>query len=90
MSDPLAPLRAKFAARCIEDLAVLRSDDTAPEERRRVIHRIAGAAGMFGFAALGALAGRLDDQAAAGEAPDPGDFAALLAALEGVMRPSEP
>jgi HPt (histidine-containing phosphotransfer) domain-containing protein len=82
MSDPLAALRQKFIVRCGEDLARLTAPGTGAEERRRVIHRIAGAAGMFGFSDLGALAGRIDDQAAEGLEPDAGDLAALRAALK--------
>jgi HPt (histidine-containing phosphotransfer) domain-containing protein len=85
MSDPLAPLRVKFVARCDEDLAVVRAGPDAPD-LARVVHRIAGAAGMFGYDALGALAGRIDDRA-----QDGGDFAEadlieLAAALETVAR----
>jgi HPt (histidine-containing phosphotransfer) domain-containing protein len=81
MSDPLAALRAKFVARCAEDLAVVRAGPDAPD-LARVIHRIAGAAGMFGHDALGALAGRIDDDAQAGGGFSEQDLAALAAALE--------
>lgn len=81
MSDPLAALKARFVARCAEDLAVVRVGRDAPD-LARVIHRIAGAAGIFGYDALGALAGGMDDGAHAGAAFAQQDLAALAAALE--------
>ena len=81
MSDPLAALRAKFVARCAEDLAVVRLGPDAPD-LARVVHRIAGAAGMFGHDALGTLASRLDDDAQGGGRFAEPDLAELAAALE--------
>jgi HPt (histidine-containing phosphotransfer) domain-containing protein len=64
MSDPLAPLRAKFIERCVGDEALLAAaDPEAPsEELRLAIHRLAGAAGVFGQPHIGDLARVLDDQ----------------------------
>jgi len=85
MNDPLAPLRARFVSRCAEDLLVVQAGPAAPD-LRRVVHRIAGAAGMFGYDALGDLAGRIDDRAHAGEGFAESDLAELSAALEAVTR----
>jgi HPt (histidine-containing phosphotransfer) domain-containing protein len=85
MSDPLTPLRAKFIVRCAEDLLVVRSGPGAAD-LARVVHRIAGVAGMFGYGALGELAGRIDDRAHAGEGFAASDLAELVSALEAVAR----
>ena len=61
MSDDLAPLRAKFVARCAEDLRVVLLGAAAPG-LPQVIHRLAGVSGIFGFDDMGALAQRLDAQ----------------------------
>jgi HPt (histidine-containing phosphotransfer) domain-containing protein len=80
-NDPLAILRVRFVARCAEDLVVVRAGPDAPD-LARVVHRIAGAAGIFGYDALGALAGRMDDDAHAGARFEDRDLAALAQALE--------
>lgn len=85
MIDPLAPLRARFIARCAEDLLVVQAGPAAPE-LGRVVHRIAGAAGMFGYDALGDLAGRIDDRAHAGQGFAESELAELKAKLEAVAR----
>lgn len=81
MTDPLAPLRARFSDRCRADLERLRVLREAPEacaELVRLVHNLAGAAGIFGYAALSATAMALDDGFASGRRPD----ADLLDALE--------
>ncbi|MFT4254782.1 MAG: Hpt domain-containing protein [Caulobacter sp.] len=84
MTDPLAPLRAKFLARVGEDLALLRSAEASIKDRHYVVHRLAGAAGVFGYAEVTELARDLDDLLLAdGDAP-PEAFSALIAALEGL------
>ncbi|WP_395670331.1 Hpt domain-containing protein [Phenylobacterium sp.] len=83
MSDPLAPIRARFVERAREDLDKIR----AGEDVRFLAHRMAGTAATLGFAEVGALAGRIDDQMADGAA-DPADLAALIAALETLTRPA--
>ena len=85
MTDPLAPLRAKFVARCAEDLLVVRAGPVAPN-LPRVVHRIAGVAGMFGFTALGELAGRIDERAHAEQVFVQSELSELQAALEAVAK----
>ncbi|MDG2531218.1 Hpt domain-containing protein [Caulobacter endophyticus] len=83
-ADPLAPLRAKFLVRVADDLARLRSADTSMKDRHYVVHRLAGAAGVFGYGKVTDLARELDDLLIEqGEAP-PEAFAELIAALEGL------
>jgi HPt (histidine-containing phosphotransfer) domain-containing protein len=90
-NDPLAPLRARFAQRCVEDLATLRSllnQDAIVrrEPLRMVAHGLSGIAGSFGHASLSALAGDIDfdltqDQLVADE-----KLCELITALELTLR----
>jgi HPt (histidine-containing phosphotransfer) domain-containing protein len=61
-----AALRERFLARSRGDLELVEAalpdpDAVDREELRRTIHRLAGAAGTFGFAELSRLAGEADD-----------------------------
>ena len=83
-ADPLAPMRAKFLVRVADDLAKLRATETSAKDRHYIVHRLAGAAGVFGYAAVTDLARDLDDLLIEqGDAP-PQAFAELIAALEGL------
>lgn len=66
----LAALRARFLSRAADDLQALRkwSDGGAPDDdaHYRVIHRLAGAAGTFGFDDLSELARKADEAIASG------------------------
>ena len=68
----LAALRARFLARAEDDLAALRawsdSGVAADDAQRRALHRLAGAAGTFGFHALSERAKVAEDALAAGGA----------------------
>ncbi|KSB90165.1 hypothetical protein AS593_17510 [Caulobacter vibrioides] len=81
-ADPLAPLRAKFLVRVADDLARLRAAETSLKDKHYIVHRLAGAAGVFGYAHVTDLARDLDDLLIEqGDAP-PEAFAELIAALE--------
>lgn len=67
MTDPLSRLRADFLARCASDLADLENLAPQDPEVRQIIHRLAGAAGSFGFPELGALAAQFEEQAREGQ-----------------------
>ncbi len=59
-------LRTRFLDRCADDLVEIEFAIATPQsfERdklRAVVHRLAGAAGTFGFASLSAAAGAADD-----------------------------
>lgn len=58
-------LKQRFIQRCVNDRDQLRAHQSgarlAPENLRTIIHRMAGAAGIFGFAEIGALAAALDE-----------------------------
>lgn len=81
MTDPLAPLRARFRARAADELILLRAlatGDLASPALQALAHGLAGAAGTFGYPRLSAAALAVDDCFVAGCTPD----AALLATLE--------
>ena len=80
--DRLEPLRQRFRKRCGSDVSVLEvwaagTGDSAEVER--IVHNLAGAAGILGFAEIQAEAGHLDDAFAVGAvAPDMTALIALL------------
>ena len=93
MTEPLesglARLRARFLARVQEDLARMTAALDGLEAGRRTagevhaelrgrLHRLAGAAGSFGWPEIGTLAGTLEQEL--GAAPDPGADPVLTAA----------
>lgn len=80
-ADRLAALRARFVARCAEDREILAGfaapfPPAAREAMRGIAHRLAGAAGTFGFPAASEAALRLEEACEA-ECDD----AALVGAL---------
>lgn len=83
MSDPLAPLRAKFLERCVADEAVLAAANPAApsEEVRMTVHRLSGAAGVFGHPQISEMARLLDDQLHDDGCMAPADRDALVEAL---------
>jgi HPt (histidine-containing phosphotransfer) domain-containing protein len=87
VSDPLAPLREKFLLRCASDAALLADAGAGPatEEVRLTVHRLAGAAGVFGYHEISALARTLDDQVHAEGRMQPADLQNLLAALQALQ-----
>jgi HPt (histidine-containing phosphotransfer) domain-containing protein len=88
MSDVAAAmdtLRARFLARSKDDLAALQrwsSGGAAPDDdHHRILHRLAGAAGTFGFAAISDHAKAVEDLVVAGRSGDGAALSALIAAL---------
>ncbi len=82
-------LRRRFLARSAGDLVVLSAypDGVSREELSFVAHRLAGAAGVFGFPALSQAAAELD-AALAEQAPDvPARIARLAGALAALPTP---
>lgn len=84
-AEALAGLKGRFLARSAEDLDQLRlwaAGGAAPDpEARRLVHRLAGAAGTFGFAELSRLAKLADDRLAAGEPVPDAEALCLIEAL---------
>ena len=82
MTDTLATLRAQFVERCRHDLIELsrgRADGDAFDSR---VHRLAGAAGSFGFPDVSAAAGAVDLRIRRGDVPSSAEVEALVEALE--------
>lgn len=91
IDDALARLRQRFVARCADDLAELRRrSGAAPDDDLvRLVHRIAGAAGTFGFADLSDRAKAAEDALVTGDAGREAALAALIEALQR-LAPSSP
>jgi HPt (histidine-containing phosphotransfer) domain-containing protein len=87
MSDPMAALGLRFRERLATDLLVVRAGPEAEAGFELVVHRLAGAAALFGFTELGELAGEVDTQIHE-DRLQAADVRALAAALEAaVVRP---
>lgn len=91
-TDPFAPLRQRFLARCADQLVELRAAREAPlpgnDSLIRLAHSLAGAAGTFGFPEISARASALEtllveqaDGGAVGAALD-----ALIAEIERTLQ----
>jgi len=82
--DPLAPLRIRFRARAAEEATALAEalagGDAAGIER--IAHGLAGAAGLFGFADVGAAAVAVDQDFAVGRLIDAGRVERLIGTLK--------
>jgi HPt (histidine-containing phosphotransfer) domain-containing protein len=78
--DPDGRFRARLEAdrQAIAELG----DRHDLDEVRRIVHRLAGAAGTFGYREVGEIAIGLDDRFIAEEPVGAPDIARLLAALE--------
>ncbi|QBX38095.1 Hpt domain-containing protein [Brevundimonas sp. S30B] len=85
-TDPLAALKRRFLDRCREDHDRLTAG-LAGEELDRLVHRLAGIAGSFGFVELGETAARIDMARSEGVMPSRGDLEALSRALEALRDP---
>jgi HPt (histidine-containing phosphotransfer) domain-containing protein len=70
--DIMQSLRLRFCARLAEDIGALEAAAEADDRAtiRAVCHRMAGAAGMFGFADLSAAASEAEEAIDAGETGD--------------------
>lgn len=82
--DPLAALRVRFRDRCAEDAVRLRAHLAGQEDAdlEPLVHRLAGSAGMFGHAEIGAAAAAIDAVFAKGGRPDRDVVADLADALD--------
>lgn len=82
-------LKARFVTRCASDLLVLEQalEGLADREQLRMtVHRMAGAAGTFGYHDLSRLAGAIDDRLVAGQDPDRSELVALVEAVRVLAR----
>jgi HPt (histidine-containing phosphotransfer) domain-containing protein len=92
MSDPLAPLRPRFQARCAEDLekiSALSPDAANVPALIEICHRLAGVAGSFGARGLSKAASAVELAALSGAWPDKGVVSALILLLESEARPGQ-
>lgn len=79
MNEALEALKLRFKARCAEDqirLGEIQQGDDR-DGLKMLAHKIAGAAGVFGFEALGRAARDVEEQIDLGLAPDGESLAAL-------------
>ena len=79
MNEALEALKRRFKTRCVEDQSRLQSIE-AEDDRdglKMLAHKIAGAAGVFGFDALGRAARDVEEQLDLGLPPEPESLAAL-------------
>jgi len=60
VTDPLEALRAQFIDRCRTDLARLKALPEHDDEVTSIVHRLAGAAGSFGFPQVSRIAAEID------------------------------
>ena len=83
MNAALEKLKQRFRERCTADRTSLQQMTQAGDVDgvRMLAHKLAGAAGTFGFAPLSEAALHLEDQVAYGERPDP----ALVGALDAML-----
>lgn len=72
MNPALETLRLRFVARCGEDRAAIAEAAAGGDAERlkHLSHKLAGAAGTFGYEALSAAAREVEDQLDLGQAPD--------------------
>ena len=84
--DPDGSFRERLES---DRMAIAELSDSGDLERLHpIVHRLAGAAGTFGFAEIGDIAIELDDRFAEGEPVESAGIARLLAALErGLSKP---
>lgn len=82
MSDPLAAVKLRFLARVGDDVDVLRDPAAPAAEVGLLVHRLAGIAGVFGYAEVSRLAAKLDEQVHESGRWSGRDMAALVNALD--------
>ena len=84
--DVLAPLRSMFIERAGQDLIILRralsAEPPGDPTLERTVHGLAGSAGLFGHAEIGAAALALDADFAADRPPERAGLEALIRLLE--------
>lgn len=83
MNAALEALKGRFKARCVDDRVALAELVAAGDVTgvRHMAHKLAGAAGTFGFRPLSEAALLLEDQVADGARPDP----ALVGVVDGML-----
>lgn len=85
MNDALAILREQFLERCRSDFVQLSRCRADSEAFASLVHRLAGAAGSFGFPQVSAAAGVVDLRIRNREEPTSAEFEGLMEALENAI-----
>jgi HPt (histidine-containing phosphotransfer) domain-containing protein len=88
-ADPLAALRVRFRARGMEDADRLEQALESGErvELERLVHGLAGSAGMFGYRRIGRIAGEVDAAFARNEPDAVRSIPELIAAIRSELAP---
>lgn len=86
MTDPLEALRAQFIDRCRTDLAKLETLPEDDDEVPPIVHRLAGAAGSFGFPQVSRIAAEIDLRTRNGTEPSPRELDDLKASLRDAIK----
>ncbi|MBX9460474.1 MAG: Hpt domain-containing protein [Brevundimonas sp.] len=81
MTDFLEALRAQFIDRCRADLARLEALPEDDDEVTSIVHRLAGAAGSFGFLQVSRIAAEIDLRTRNGIRPSGRELDDLKASL---------
>jgi HPt (histidine-containing phosphotransfer) domain-containing protein len=93
-AEALGRLRTRFVARAADDLAALRQhlggEHMAPEPLRFLVHRLAGAAGTFGYRDVSEAAGRCEDDMLASSSHLEASLSRLADALISLVDGSHP
>jgi HPt (histidine-containing phosphotransfer) domain-containing protein len=84
VEENLLRLRQRFLDRSSGELYTLKTERER-EALRLVVHRMAGAAGTFGFPDLSRIAGEIDDALVEGKSVGDAEMAPLIAELERVL-----
>ncbi len=82
MTDPLEALRALFIERCRADLDQLAGLDSSHRDIGAIAHRLAGAAGSFGYPEISEAASVVDDRARYGPPPSPEEIQDMKRAMK--------
>lgn len=89
-SEVVAAVRSQFLARCQKDVAALEAAMIDPggsgrESLKLTVHRLSGAAGVFGFRQIGEMAAAMDDVLGDGENVKPSEVQALVDAVRAIL-----
>lgn len=90
MSDVLARLRGEFVRRCRADRDRLVAADPEDADFRATVHRLAGAAGSFGFRELGEAAAAVDLDLGDGRRPPAAAILQLMSRLDRAIAGTDP
>lgn len=88
MTDPLELLRGQFIERCRTDLDRLAMLEPGHPDIGMIAHRLAGAAGSFGYPEISEAAAVVDDRVRYGPTPSADEIRTLRRALRVIVTPN--